>query len=196
MMKTRTLALASVAAIALMLTGCAAGPNGSSSTDGTSNSSTSPDGSGQSDGSGVATEKCGGLTTEALEKVFGKTLEGPESERGHNDKNGVKWTDSGCDWASASEKFEVDFDVAVASDFPDGTVGCAEPGGIGDIVSVKGIGTQAWWEFSDLNEAEGTLTVCTADALLELEIDAESGAYTGDELRDLMLQAVRPLVEA
>jgi hypothetical protein len=190
-MKAQALAPAVLAA--LLLTGCTGETGGTDSEDDGKNpaASSSPPGS-----SSLTTQECGGLTTEALEEILGAPLEGPEPERGTNDKNGTTWTDSGCDWENDGADLEIDLDIAVASDFPDGTVGCFGLGGSGDIVPVEGIGTQAWWEFGDINEAEGTLTVCTPDALVDFEIDAPSGAYGNEELRDLMITVIRPLVEA
>ncbi|GAA3746442.1 hypothetical protein GCM10022239_22520 [Leifsonia bigeumensis] len=183
-------ALVGAAAIAVLLAGCTGGPND----DGPVTGNTGDGDTGDS-GTGTSADDCGGLTTEALEAVFGVSLDGPETERGNNDQNGVTWTDNGCDWENDAADLELDLDISVASDFPDGKLGCVDLGGIGDIAPVDGIGTQAWWEFGDINEAEGTLRVCTADALIDFEVDAESGSWSSDELRDAALEVIRPIVE-
>lgn len=194
-------ALVGAAAIAVLLAGCTGGPGDRGPSDGgpgDDGPTVGNSGNGDSgDGSvGVSNENCGGLTTEALEAVFGVGLTGPEVELGHNDQNGVTWTDTGCDWENDAADLDIDLDISVASDFADGKVNCIELGGVGDIAPVDGIGTQAWWEFGDINEAEGTLRVCTADALIDFEVDAESGSYSRDELRDAVLEVIRPVIEA
>lgn len=180
--------LTGVAVVALLLSGCTAGPGATGSENTPPGASTAPD-------APLSGEDCGGLTTAALEQLFGPGLAGPEPERGSNDQNGVTWTDTGCDWENDAADLELDLDIAVARDFPDGTVGCIEPGGAADVTPVDGIGTQAWWKFGDLNEAEGTLRVCTGDALVDFEIDAESGSYTSDELLDKAMEAIRPMAD-
>lgn len=186
-MKTTT--LLGVAVAALLLSGCTA------ETDQRGDGNTPPPAAPTAPGGGsFSGEDCGGLTTEALEQIFGAGLVGPEVERGRDSQNGVTWTDTGCDWENDAADLDLDLDIAVASDFPDGTVGCFEPGGVGEVTAVEGIGTQAWWKVGDIDEAEGTLRVCTDDALIDFEIDADAGSYTTDELRDKAVEAIRPLI--
>lgn len=132
---------------------------------------------------------CGGLTTEDLIGLFNVDLEGPDPEAGSNDQNGVTWTSAGCDWEG--EGLEIDLDISESSDFADGKVACIEPGGVGDVTAVDGIGDRAWWKFDDFNEVEGELRVCTEDQLIELAVDAETGSMSTDELREKVTRAMR-----
>jgi len=140
------------------------------------------------------TAACGGLTTEDLVGLFGVELEGPEPSMGSSDQNGVTWTSTGCGWENDEIDLELDLDISDASDFPEGAITCIEPGGVGDVSPVEGIGNQAWWEFDDFNEVEGTLRVCTDDRLIELEVDAETGSMTSDELKEKVQSAVQLIV--
>ena len=137
--------------------------------------------------------ECGGLTTEDLAGIFGVDLAGPAPSTGNSDQNGVTWTSAGCDWES-EDVLEIDLDISQGSDFPGGTVTCIEPGGVGDVTAVSSIGSQAWWKFDDFDEIEGELRVCTADRLVELAVDAESGSMTSDELLEKVRTAVRIVV--
>lgn len=180
----KKLTLIGVAAAALLLSGCTTGPNN----DELVNPSTAPT---NAQNSGAV---CGGLTTEALEQSFAVDLTGPRVERGDSDEGTLSWTHESCDWANDAADLEVDLDVAVASDFADGTVACPEPAGSGTSSPVEGIGTKAWWTADDGKDSEGTLRVCTADSLFDLEVDAPAGSYRTDELRDKAVEILRPLV--
>lgn len=138
---------------------------------------------------------CGGLTTADLSTIFGVDLEGPDPSTGDSDQNGTTWTSTGCDWENDQADFEIDLDISGATDFPDGTIVCIAPGGVGDVTSVDGIGTQAWWKFDDFNEVEGELRVCTDDSLVELAVDAQSGSATSDELREKVTSAIRIVID-
>lgn len=137
--------------------------------------------------------QCGGLTTDDLVGIFGVELQGPEPSTGDSDQNGVTWTSTGCDWEGEGE-LEIDLDLSAASDFPDGEIACIEPGGVGDVTPVEGIGNQAWWKFEDFNEVEGELRVCTDDQLVELAVDAQTGSMSSDDLKEKVESAVRIVV--
>ena len=136
---------------------------------------------------------CGGLTTEHLVGIFGVDLAGPAPSTSNSDQNGITWTSTGCDWED-EDALEVDLDISQGADFPDGTVTCIEPVGVGDVTEVSGIGSQAWWKFDDFNEVEGKLRVCTDDRLVELAVDAETGSMTSDELLEKAQTAARIVV--
>lgn len=182
----RSLALTGVALLMIGLAGCTA-PAADNAPPAPSESATS------GSDAGTADEPCGGLTTDDLAGIFGVTLQGPDPSTGDSDQNGVTWTSTGCDWEGEGE-LELDLDISQGSDFPDGKLVCIEPGGVGEVTPVDGIGTQAWWKFDDLNEVEGELRVCTDDRLIEFAVDAETGSMTGDELRDKAVSAVRLIV--
>lgn len=137
------------------------------------------------------TGECGGLTTDDLVGIFGVELEGPEPSMGSSDQNGATWMSTGCDWENDDADLEIDLDISQASDFPDGTVTCIEPGGVGDVTPVDGIGNQAWWKFDDFNEVEGELRVCTDDRLIEFSVDAETRSMSTDALKEKVQSAVR-----
>ncbi len=138
--------------------------------------------------------ECGGLTTEDLTGIFGVDLQGPEPSTGDSDQDGISWTSTGCDWENDAEELEIDLDISVASDFPDGQVTCVGPDDDDDVTAVLDLGTQAWWNPGDADEAEGELRVCTDDQLVDLEVNAKDGSMTSDELLDRAQQAVRIIV--
>lgn len=138
--------------------------------------------------------ECGGLTTEDLVGIFGVKLEGPEPSMGNSDQNGVTWTSAGCNWENEETELEIDLDISGVTDFPEGAINCIEPGGVGEVTAVEGIGNQAWWKFDDFNEVEGELRVCTDDQLVELAVDAETGSTTSDELLEKVQNAVQVVV--
>lgn len=185
----RFLTLTGTALLVIGLAGCSA-PVDDTGTEGPA----SPSESQPAEPDGGAGEECGGLTTEDLVGIFGVDLEGPEPSMGDSDQNGVTWTSTGCDWENDEAEIEIDLDISDSSDFPEGTITCIEPSGVGDVTPVEGIGNQAWWKFDDLNEVEGELRVCTEDRLVELDVDAESGSMTSDELLEKVQDAVRIVV--
>jgi hypothetical protein len=138
--------------------------------------------------------ECGGLTTEDLVGIFGVELDGPEPSTGDSDQNGVTWMSTGCDWENDAAELELDLDISVASDFPDGTINCIEPGAVGEVTPVDGIGDQAWWKFDDFNEVEGELRVCTSDRLVEFAVDGQTGSMTTDELKEKAQSAVQIVI--
>jgi hypothetical protein len=182
----RLLTLTCTAVLVLGLAACSA-PTDDTGTDAPAPSDTQPT-EPEMDAGG---DECGGLTTQDLADIFGVELEGPEPSTGDSDQNGVTWTSTGCDWENEALELEIDLDISVASDFPDGTINCIEPGGVGDVTAVEGIGNQAWWKFDDFNEVEGELRACTDDQLVELAVDAQSGSMTPDELLEKAQSAVR-----
>ena len=154
---------------------------------------TAPSESASSEPDATGGGQCGGLTTDDLVSIFGVELQGPNPSTGDSDQNGVTWTSTGCDWEGDGE-LEIDLDISEGSDFPDGTLTCIEPGGVGEVVAVTGIGNEAWWKFDDFNEVEGELRVCTDDRLVELAVDAETGSLSSDALLEKAQDAVRIVV--
>lgn len=185
----RLLMLAGTAILVVGLSGCAAPAGESNEPDAPNQSTTAePD-------APTADAPCGGLTTEDLVGIFGVELEGPDPSTGDSDQNGITWKSTGCDWENEASELEIDLDISQASDFPDGKINCIEPGGVGDVTPVSGIGTQAWWKFDDFNEVEGELRVCTDDRLVELAIDAQTGSMTSDELKEKVQGAAQIVVD-
>ncbi|MHA6693493.1 DUF3558 domain-containing protein [Homoserinimonas sp. A520] len=183
----RSLALVGAALLVIGLGGCSAPAGDTDEPTAPSESATAePD---------VTTggDQCGGLTTEDLVGIFGVDLQGPDPSTGDSDQNGVTWTSTGCDWEGEGE-LEIDLDISEASDFPDGKIACIEPGGVGEVTPVDGIGNQAWWKFDDFNEVEGELRVCTDDRLVEFAVDAETGSMSSDDLKEKVESAVRIVV--
>jgi hypothetical protein len=184
----RLLIFAGTALLVVGLSGCTAPADESNEPDAPNQSTTAePD-------APTTSGECGGLTTEDLFGIFGVELEGPEPSAGSTEQNSVTWTSTGCDWENDESELEIDLDISQGSDFPDGTINCLEPGGVGDVTPVDGIGTQAWWKFDDFDEIEGELRVCTADRLTRLAIDAQSGSMSSDELKEKVETAVRIVV--
>ena len=185
----KLLALTGAALLVLGLGGCSAPADESAEPDTPNQSDTvEPD-------APASDAPCGGLTTDDLVGIFGIELDGPEPSSGSSDQNGVTWTSAGCDWENEASELEIDLDISQASDFPEGTITCIEPGGVGDVTPVSGLGTQAWWKFDDFNEVEGELRVCTDDRLVELAVDAETGSMTSDELKGNVETAMRIVVD-
>lgn len=182
----KSLPLAAAIVLAFTLVGC--GTSGSAPIEVDAGESAPPQ------ESGGDTDACGGLTTAHLTSIFGVELEGPEAETGSSTQNEASWTNVGCDWENDASELELDLDLAVPADFADGSIVCVEPGGVGDVTPVDGIGNQAWWSFYDFDEVEGKLRVCTDDALVEFSVDAKSGSIGSDELRDKAVEAVRVVV--
>jgi len=184
----RLLALAGAALLVIGLGGCSA----------PADENTEPDAPNQSEpaqpDAPADDAPCGGLTTEDLVGIFGVELQGPEPSTGSSDQNGITWNSSGCDWENDAAELEIDLDIAGPSDFPDGELNCIEPGGVGDVTPVTGIGSQAWWKFDDFDEVEGELRVCTDDRMVEMEVDGEKGSMTSDELKDKVQSALQIVV--
>src|SRR5690554_1383813 len=116
----RILGLAGAALLVVALGGCSAPTERNSPPDAPDQSATTEPDAPTSSG------ECGGLTTEDLVDIFGVELEGPEPSTGDSDQNGVTWKSSGCDWENDEAELEIDLDISVASDFPDGTINCLE----------------------------------------------------------------------
>lgn len=181
----RFLALTAAALLLLGVGGCSAPPPGTGT--GTPPSPSEPHPGGPDTGAG----QCGGLATEELVTIFGIDLTGPDASTGDSDQNGVTWTSTGCDWENDAERFEIDLDISQGSDFPDGSIVCIEPGGVGGVTPVEGVGTRAWWKFDEFDEVEGELRACTDDSMVEIAIDAAAGSITSDELREKAASAIR-----
>lgn len=185
----RILTLTCTALLAIGLAGCSA-PADDTGT-GTDDTPTSPSGSQQAEPEAKADEECGGLTTEALVGLFGTDLEGPDPSMGSSNQSGATWTSTGCGWENEDAELDIDLDISGPSDFPGGTINCVKSGGVGKVTPVEGLGTQAWWKFEDFfNEIDGVLRVCTDDQLVELAVDAQTGAMTSDELLEKAESAV------
>jgi len=184
----KLLALAGAAVLVIGLGGCSAPADENTEPDVPNQSETTEPDAPASDA------PCGGLTTEDLVGIFGVDLQGPEAETGDSDQNGITWKNTGCDWDNEAIELEIDLDISQASDFPDGKITCIEPGGVGEVTPVSGIGSQAWWKFDDFDEVEGELRVCTDDRLVELAVDAQTGSMTSDELKEKVETAVRVVV--
>lgn len=182
-------------AAALLLGGCAAEPGQSNGQDDGQNAPATPPSTEAPADEGVTVERaCGSSMTERLSSLFGAQLDPSTPQTVNHEHNDLAWVSHGCEWENEAADLEFGLGISTADDFPDGVVGCFEPGGIGEVTPVEGIGAKAWWKFDDFNEAEGTLLVCTAEALVEFEVDAAAGSYSSDELRDASVEAVTPIL--
>lgn len=89
-------------------------------------------------------------------------------------ENDLTWTPDSCTWEN--EVLEVKVQVAGAGDFATGQLECPEPLGIGaEVTAADDLGDSGWWKYDDDDDGEGTLRVCTATALIDVEVEPEFG---------------------
>lgn len=109
----------------------------------------------------------------------------------HRSEDDHEWRSLSCSWASLdSEGAEVSLWVSRPEHFSGGSTECHPLAGYG-FREVSGIGSSATWGFgASADRANGTLRVCSPQALLEVTVELPG---TTDEAR--VLTAARTVVE-
>ena len=128
---------------------------------------------------------CDVVTTGDVADSFEVDIEKDAVGSGSADEQGITWRYRTCSWETP-DQIEVTLGIATAADFPDGTLGCPPLNYLGTPGEpVPGLDdAEAWWVESGFNEEEGTLRVCTATHLFDIDVDRPSGTVELDTLRE------------
>ncbi len=111
---------------------------------------------------------CDVVDDEAIDDVTGAPLDFGQEVTATVTENNLTWTPDACRWEDRT--LEVSVQVAGADDFATGQIECPEPLGIGsEVTAADDLGDSGWWKYDD-NDGEGTLRVCTATALVDVEV--------------------------
>lgn len=116
--------------------------------------------------------------------AFGQQVPAGSQGGGGHDEDGLVWQSDNCNW-EVDDALEVTLAISVADDFADGSLLCPELSYLDtEATPVPEVGDRASWVGNDLGEIEGTLRVCTADRLVDIDADAPTGSRDLDTLRD------------
>lgn len=180
------IAVTAIAFAVLALSACTAPPDGPDPTPGV-------DEPAPEETSVSAIGACDLVTTDELGDIFGTTFSSGRTVQSTVTEDGVTWTPDQCSWES-DEKLELSLKIADAADFETGTLVCAEPSRLlYEVTDIADLGTAAYWTFDDAFGAEGELRVCTAEALIDVELEAETG--DGATLQGQAVQFARLVTE-
>jgi hypothetical protein len=122
---------------------------------------------------------CNVLDAAETEEMFGSDGLPPDATTTFVDENGQEWEAAACSWTTFDETAtEASLQVSVADDFPDGQVAC--PTMASATGEVPGVGDSNQWSWVDAGTTVtvGELRVCTADALIDVDVsgtDPEAG---------------------
>ncbi len=197
MRSLRRFAPVAVLLLAPVLAGC--GDDGGDDTDaneGAPPSSSSPDAPDSSDptddpdGSSAPTTEatgqlgaCDVLTSEDVAAAYGVDFGPAEPGGGGHSENDVEWQSDNCSW-EAEDLVEVQLNVSRPEDFEAG-FSCPEPTAIAATVTPLPAPApqvdSAWWKEDDAPPLEAVLRLCTADYLVDIEVEYEDGTdFQGD----------------
>jgi hypothetical protein len=122
-------------------------------------------------------DPCTLVTDADVKDAFGVDVGAGEPGRGQHVENDVEYTSTNCEW-EADDALELSLDLSTAEDFG-GTLACTPVSHLGDEgtpVKVAGAESATWLASEEPNEIEARLRVCTAEATMNFELDAASGA--------------------
>lgn len=117
---------------------------------------------------------CSLLTQAEVEQLAGNPLEPGDAITNNVTEDTNSFQAAQCDWSSFEGENPVEVTLAVSQDddFPSGSVECPElPGTTSQL---DDIGTQAFWAWNDPGTTLkiGSLRVCTADALVTVDVSS------------------------
>ncbi len=117
---------------------------------------------------------CSLLTQDEVEQLAGNPLEPGDATTNNITEDSNSFQAAQCDWSSFEGENPVEVTLAVSGsdDFPSGSVECPElPGTTSQL---DDIGTQAFWAWNDPGTTlkVGSLRVCTADALVTVDVSS------------------------
>jgi hypothetical protein len=126
---------------------------------------------------------CGLADEGDVEAAFGQTVPPGSLGGGGHDENGVVWQSDNCSW-ELEDVLEVTLAVSVAEDFEGGELLCP----VLDYLDTEStpapeLGDQPFWVGYAGNEVEGTVRVCAAEVLLDVDVDAPAGSIELDTMR-------------
>ncbi|WP_377326013.1 hypothetical protein ACFJIY_12660 [Pimelobacter simplex] len=141
---------------------------------------------------------CDVVTSDAVARAYGVTVGPADDGSGATSEGGSAWKSDDCSF-EAKDLVEITVKLTGRGDFTKGTFGCPQPNEVGAIVDpaddIAGA-TKGWWKVSDAPPLEATLRACTADALLDIELDYEDGVdYQGDPRNDSIAFAEQILAD-
>lgn len=141
---------------------------------------------------------CDLVTSDAVAKAYGVQVGPADDGSGATSEGGSAWKSDDCSF-EAEDLVEITVKLTGPSGFTQGTFGCPQPNEVGAIVDpaddIAGA-TKGWWKVSDAPPLEATLRACTADVLLDIELDYEDGVdYQGDPRNDSVAFAERILAD-
>ena len=122
---------------------------------------------------------CDVLDEAETKEMFGSDRLAPDATTTFVNEDGEEWEAAACSWTTFDETAtEATLQVSVADDFPDGAVAC--PPMANATADVPGVGDSAQWSWvdPDTTVTVGELRVCTADALIDVDVsgtDPEPG---------------------
>ena len=128
------------------------------------------------------------LANEAdVEAAFGLSVPAGSIGGGGHDEDGLVWKSDNCSW-EVEDQLDVRLGLSVADDFEGGTLVCPPLSYLDtESTPVPALGGGAAWVGNDMGELEGTLRLCLAEHLVDIDVETPIGS--GD-LATLRGQAV------
>ncbi|GAA4816597.1 hypothetical protein ACFQ0K_08110 [Nocardioides caeni] len=131
----------------------------------------------------VVPAACTLITGDDVAKAMGVAFEPAEQGGGATSEGDLDWQSDNCSF-EAEDLVEVSVKLTFPDDFTKGDFTCPMPSDINGVVEpvddVAGA-DQGWWKVSNPPNFAGNLRACTAEVLVEVELDYEDGVdYEGD----------------
>ncbi len=122
-----------------------------------------------------------------VETAFGLSVPAGSVGGGGHDEDGLAWKSDDCSW-EVEDQLDVRLGLSVADDFEGGRLLCPPLSYLGtESTPVPGLGGGAAWVGNDMGELEGTLRLCLAEHLVDIDVETPTGAGS---LAALQRQAV------
>lgn len=130
----------------------------------------------------AAVAACDLIAAGDVGKVMGVTFTAGSPDTEDEKEGGASWTASECSF-EAKDLVEVSVRVAGADAFASGKLACPMPSDAEGTVEPRDVtgADKAWYKISPPPNFAGVVRACSADALVEVELDYEDGVdYEGD----------------
>ena len=111
-----------------------------------------------------------------VEAAFGLPVPAGSVGGGGHDEDGLVWKSDNCSW-EVEDTLDVRLGLSVAGDFEGGKLVCPPLSYLGtESTPVPALGGGAAWVGNDMGELEGTLRLCLAEHLVDIDVETPTGS--------------------